>query len=253
MIREYKRAKSIFSGISWLWLLVLLSAGLMFSPLPVKAGTIPPNCDAGADKCVIVGETVEFNGSCVSPGGVEIVSFDWNFGDGTTTSIGPVVDHVYVDEGVFEASFSCTDANGNVCINSLFVDVLADADPSADVMANGSDGPVIIKQGDNLKVTVSLNPGCSAGVAADWWALAITPFGLFWLNFTPPLKWVASGVPISIFGLPLFSVPPFTILQISALPVGAYTFFFGVDLIPNGTLDFAPLFVDSVGVTIQSP
>jgi len=121
--------------------------------------------------------------------------------------------------------------------------------PIPDVKANGSDGPVTIPQGDNLIVTISLDPVTHNGEAADWWISANSPFGTFW--FTLGSGWVFSGVPISVFGGPLFSFSSFTILQISNLPVGVYTFSFGVDLIPNGTLDLTQFYNDSVEVNIE--
>jgi len=75
-----------------------------------------------------------------------------------------------------------------------------------------------------------------------------SPFGLYW--FTLDMGWVRSDAPIRVSGGPLFSLSPYTVLEMSTLPVGMYTFYFGVDMIMNGSLDFNELYHDSVVVTI---
>ena len=119
--------------------------------------------------------------------------------------------------------------------------------PVPDIKANGSDGPVTISQGDNLTVTVSLDPGSYGGEDADWWVAATSPFGLYW--YTLDLGWVRSDTPIRVYGGPLFSLSPYTVLEMSTLPVGDYTFYFAVDDNMDDMLDAT--YLDSVLVTIQ--
>ena len=119
--------------------------------------------------------------------------------------------------------------------------------PVPDIEANGSDGPVTINQGDLLAVTVSLDPDGYDGQDADWWVAATSPFGLYW--FTLDSGWIRSDTPIRVYGGPLFDLSPFTILEMSTLPVGNYTFYFAVDDNMDGVLDATCL--DSVPVTVQ--
>jgi len=115
--------------------------------------------------------------------------------------------------------------------------------PSPDIKANDSDGPVVtISQGDNLTVTISLEPGSHTGENADWWIL------VFYYN-----PGTGSWVPVAVNGFqaPLFDLPPVDILNTTGLPSGAFIFLFGVDLIMNGSIDPEQLFVDLVGVIIQ--
>lgn len=121
--------------------------------------------------------------------------------------------------------------------------------PVPDIKANGSDGPVTIPQGENLIVTVALDPGSHDGENADWWVTAKTPFGRYW--YTSDRRWVESDTPVRAHGGPLFDLSPYEVLNTSDLPVGAYTFHFGVDLLMNGSLDQPVLSYDSVGVTIE--
>jgi hypothetical protein len=116
-----------------------------------------------------------------------------------------------------------------------------------DVKANGSDGPVTISQSDTLSVTIALNAAGNTD-NADWWVGVFTPFGWYYYNLF--LGW-QPGFVVTYQG-PLFDLSPFEVLNISGLPVGPYTFFFGVDMLMNGSLDLAELYYDSVGVTIES-
>jgi len=123
------------------------------------------------------------------------------------------------------------------------------ASPGPDIKANGSDGPLTISVGTNLTVTVALDPGDYDGEDADWWVTAKTPFGRYW--YTSDRRWVRSDAPIRVHGGPLFDLSPREVLNNSGLPIGAYTFYFGVDLFMNGSLDFSDLYSDRVDVTIE--
>ena len=119
--------------------------------------------------------------------------------------------------------------------------------PAPGIKANGSDGPLAISQGDLLTIEVSLDPSSHDGENADWWVAATSPFGLYW--FTLDRGWVRSDTPVRVYGGPLFSLSPYTILKISTLPVGDYTFYFGVDNNMDGILDAT--YLDWVLASIQ--
>ncbi len=98
---------------------------------------------------------------------------------------------------------------------------------SPDIKANGSDGPVTIAEGSNLNVECSLEPGSHTGENADWWIWAESPFGKYW--YTLNSGWQPSNTPIRVHGGPLFNLSPYSVLNMSALPVGDYGFNFAVD------------------------
>ena len=129
---------------------------------------------------------------------------------------------------------------------AIFLNVITGTDkPSPDIKANGSDGPIEITPGDTLSVTVELGPGDYTGYPADWWVLADAPFGWYYYD----LNGWRPGQSVTYQG-GLFNLAPYEVLNESGLPIGGYTFYFGVDGNMNGTIDF-PLRYDSVEVDIK--
>ena len=114
--------------------------------------------------------------------------------------------------------------------------------PVPDIKANGSDGPVIINQGDNLTVSIALDSGSYTGVNADWWTY------LFYYN---PGTGSFVPVPLANFQLPLFDMPAFNLINTTSFPQGAFIFFYGVDTNANGLLDPAQLYSDTGVVIVQ--
>lgn len=106
--------------------------------------------------------------------------------------------------------------------------------PLPDIKANGSDGPVHLSPADTVEITVSLDPGSMEGVRCDWWVVARTRYGNYWL--APSMNWVRSNNPISVRMRDLIDLPEISVLS-RALPPGKYTFFFVLDDRPNGVLD----------------
>ncbi|MHB9287017.1 PKD domain-containing protein [Halobacteriales archaeon Cl-PHB] len=83
----------------------------------VTAGTVTvrdvtaPVADAGSDREVEVGETVEFVGSG-STDDVGITNHGWTFGDGSTAT-GPTVSHSFDASGTYDVELTVEDAAGN--------------------------------------------------------------------------------------------------------------------------------------------
>jgi hypothetical protein len=135
--------------------------------------------------------------------------------------------------------------SGSYCVRAVR-DGQGESFPVPDIKANGSDGPVEIALSEALSVTIELDPGDYPGVQADWWCVADTPFG--WYYYDDTGTWLP-GLYVSYQG-PLFILtPPLEVLSMYGLPIGGYTFYFGVDGNRNGNLD-EPLYYDSVEVSI---
>ena len=103
--------------------------------------------------------------------------------------------------------------------------------PDPDIKANGQDGPVTVMASTPISITTSLDPGGLYGKPADWWIVASTPWGWYsdaWYG------WVSGFYPL--VSDPLFSLPTVEIFY-GNLPVGDYTFYFAVDMSPDGIFD----------------
>jgi V8-like Glu-specific endopeptidase len=119
--------------------------------------------------------------------------------------------------------------------------------PVADIKANNSDGPLTITQGNPLSITVELNAAGNS-YNADWWVLGNTPFGWYYYNLSSGWQ---SGQSVTHQG-PLFDLSSYEVLNMSGLPAGSYTFYFGVDTNMNGSIDMGQIYYDSVDVNITS-
>ena len=93
---------------------------------------------------------------------------------------------------------------------------------------------------------MGLNPGSHPGENADWWVVADTPFGWYHYNV---YSWIP-GFSVTYQG-PLFDLTPVEVLNITDLPVGTYTFYFGVDMVMNGSLNMDQIYYDNVEVNIE--
>ena len=122
------------------------------------------------------------------------------------------------------------------------------ASVSPDIKANGQDGPITISSTTPLSITVSLDPGSYAGKNADWWVAVSTPSGTFhYYNLS-----TGSMVPglLPTHQGPLFSLGTTQLLNSSDLTAGTHTFYFGVDLNMNGSLDIDSIYYDWVSVNV---
>ena len=124
---------------------------------------------------------------------------------------------------------------------------------TADIKANGSDGPITLGSG-NLSVKVSLAAGGSLGINADWWAAEETPLGWFYFDLSTMEFVFAGASPFDMLAThqgPLFDLtPPFEVLDTSGLSSGTYTFYFAIDTVMNGVLDLDSLVFDLVKVVV---
>ena len=120
--------------------------------------------------------------------------------------------------------------------------------PAPDIKANDSDDPITISPEVILIVTVSLDPNDMNGEDGDWWVVAGTPFG--WYHYgVGGCSWIP-GLVVTHQG-PLFDLAPREVLNMSGLPRGNYMFYFGVDMVMNGSLDMDQIYYDNVEVNIE--
>ncbi|MDD5484317.1 MAG: hypothetical protein PHP98_11830 [Kiritimatiellae bacterium] len=121
------------------------------------------------------------------------------------------------------------------------------------IKANGSRDDIIINNGDNLSVTVQIDPGAYAGIEADWWVVAMA--GSAWYYWNNSYQWTPDNTGNTlnwrpVYQGPLGSLPEVEVLSIGLGP-GSYTFFFAVDYPMDGVLNLeGPILVDAVKVTV---
>ena len=80
-------------------------------PLMAPYDKMDPVADAGPDRSVVQGTTVIFDAGGSSDN-VAIVSYEWDFGDGTTGT-GVTITHTYVDPGTYVVMLIVKDTAGN--------------------------------------------------------------------------------------------------------------------------------------------
>lgn len=118
--------------------------------------------------------------------------------------------------------------------------------PTPDIKANGRDGPLIVTSNESVSVTVTLDAGDKAGINADLWVAASTPFG--WFSYVYPSSWQAGIHPC--MQTPLFNLPQAVEVLNMTLPyAGGYNFYFAIDNNADGVPDAT--WFDLVTVTVQ--
>jgi len=98
------------------------------SETPTELDETPPVAAAGQDLTVKVGSTVTFS-AAGSTDNVGIVSYEWDFGDGTTAS-GVTTSHTYENEGKYNVALTVTDAAGN--FNTVTIVITAEGRAEAE-------------------------------------------------------------------------------------------------------------------------
>ena len=91
--------------------------------IAVTVDTVKPIADAGEDQTANAGATVSFDASSSSDD-VAIVSYAWDFGDGTTGT-GQTTTHIYTDPGTYTVTLTVRDAAGNTDTDISIVTVEA--------------------------------------------------------------------------------------------------------------------------------
>ena len=84
---------------------------------------VPPVVIAGGDQTLATGETGTFDGSgSYDPDG-SIVSYDWDWGDGTSHGTDAISTHTYGENGIYYATLTVTDDDGVTSSETITVTV----------------------------------------------------------------------------------------------------------------------------------
>lgn len=147
-----------------------------------------------------------------------------------------------------------TDYAGNPRVRDGRIDIGAyeynsSANPTPTVLANGTNGTVILGRSDALRIVVALSAGDQAGQEADWWVVVSTPGGWYYYDYLNGLGW-QQGVGVTFRGQ-LADLPNTEILNIAGLPEGSYVVYFGVDTMPDSQISFSSLYYSQVTILVQ--
>jgi beta-lactamase superfamily II metal-dependent hydrolase/chitodextrinase len=82
----------------------------------------PPSAFAGASIYGAEGAPVRLDGTGSRAGTAAIVSYAWNFGDGSTAT-GPVLDHTFLDDGSYVVTLTVRDGNGFESVDAVTVEI----------------------------------------------------------------------------------------------------------------------------------
>jgi heat shock protein HslJ len=121
--KSYQVAESVMQIIS--------DQGVLYyslTPLNRPEEIVPPTAVIMAPDKVPVNQVVTFDAT-ESYSQVEIIYYEWNFGDGTTGA-GQIVDHVYTSPGAFNAVLTITDERGDQATATMTITVIASATPT---------------------------------------------------------------------------------------------------------------------------
>ena len=106
----------------------------------------------------------------------------------------------------------------------------------------------LVTPGNQLTVQAALAAGTVSDYQADWWLYAETPFGPFY--FDPIASTWRSGFQVTYQGM-LFDIGPLEVFSFNGLPPGSYDAILGVDLNPNGVIDYNEFFDDRLDIDVQ--
>ena len=110
--------------------------------------------------------------------------------------------------------------------------------------------PNLSLKGSSL--TIQLNAGQNLSYNADWWVVALSPWG-HWYSYVYPNRWNDIGTDLSqvspAYQGPLSNISSLALFDATGIPAGNYVFYFGVDMNMNGILDYNQLFYSSLPLT----
>ena len=109
--------------------------------------------------------TVDFDGSLSSDDNDDIVSYSWDFGDGSFAS-GTTTTHVYINAGMYTAALTVTDGEGLIDTATVVIEVVALPVPVTGVTLEPTITTLVI--GENTTLTATVLPLDATDSSVVW-------------------------------------------------------------------------------------
>ncbi|NIM47667.1 MAG: PKD domain-containing protein, partial [Gemmatimonadales bacterium] len=138
--------------------------GEVYSTTVVSVYNVAPTAVAGLPVTQYEGTPVTFDGSGSSDPGInDVLSYEWDFGDGSPVVSGTLVAHAYGDNRVYSATLTVRDDSGAASTDGVAVSIV-NANPVAEAGADQT-----VDEGDSLTLTgAASDPGWGDGLSLAW-------------------------------------------------------------------------------------
>jgi PKD repeat protein len=136
----------------------------------------PPVADAGDDMTLLVDETGAFDGSGSYDVDGAIVSYSWDFGDGSAAASGVTATHPYAVAGTYTVTLTVTDDDGSTGTDTLTVTVLTPSEATEDLIDVVDD--LDLPEGTNTSLVSKLE-GAIAALEGSQYNAAINKIEAF--------------------------------------------------------------------------
>jgi len=170
--------------------------------------TVPPIADAGENQTVAANATECFDASN-SQDNVEIIRYEWDFGDGVT-GVGLRINHTYSTIGNYTVTLTVKDLKDNSNSTSIIIEVLTDTDKDeiADRFDNDDDNDGMP---DEWEVENGLDPldpsDADQDLDGDWfsnieeyqWGMNPRIYNPWKINFSIAIATAIASIPLAIF------------------------------------------------------
>jgi len=129
---------------------------------------LPPVAVAAEHLDGLVGQPVSFDASASTDPDGTIVTYSWDFGDGTFGT-GPEIQHTFSAAGVFDASVEVEDDQGLTDVAYIEVDIAADGNQPPIAVIEGLPEEAVV--GDTLELNGSASSDADGEIASYEWAI----------------------------------------------------------------------------------
>ena len=148
--------------------------------------------------------------------------------------------------------FSCKQKPVHALLPAMLL-ILADtgihAAPDPAIQITAPDNPAPVQTGIPFDLKLAMNAGSEQGKPVDWWLVADTPYG--WYSFDLPSRSWRPGISVA-YQNALVNFDLTDLVNITGLPAGKYTFYFGIDTNMNSKLNMNQAYYQKTAVTVSS-